>query len=380
MIYIDYNATTPIDKEVAREMEPFLLEHFGNPSSSYQHGIKTKNAIEKARRQVASLIGSRSSEIVFTSGGTESNNYAIKGISFKNKDKGNHIITTQIEHPAVLEVCKYLGQHGFKVSYLPVDEFGLVSVSDIEKAITPKTILITIMHANNEVGTIQPIVQISKIAKENNIIFHTDAAQSVGKIPIDVNYMLVDLLSIAGHKLYAPKGIGALYVSQGLKLEKIIHGAGQEQGRRAGTENVLEIVGLGKACEIAKRDLEKNISHTKKLRDSLYNGLSKKIKDIKLNGHLEKRLPNTLNLSFQGLDVDKFLLEIDRYIAVSAGSACHSGEVEVSYVLNAMNIPAKWAKGTLRFSTGKMNTAGEIDRAVEIISNNILRFINKEKG
>ena len=380
MIYIDYNATTPIDKEVAKEMKPFLQKHFGNPSSSYQYGVKTNNAIEKARKQVASLLGSKPSEIVFTSGGTESNNYAIKGIAFKNKDKGNHIITTQIEHPAVLEVCKYLEKHGFKVSYLPVDEFGLVSVSDIKKAITLKTILITIMHANNEVGTIQPIRQISKIAKENGVIMHTDAAQSVGKIPTDVNYMGVDLLSITGHKLYAPKGIGALYVRKGLKLEKIIHGAGQEHGRRAGTENVLEIVGLGKACEIAKRDLEKNISHTKKLRDSLYNGLSKKIKDIKLNGHPEKRLPNTLSLSFLGLDTDIFLSEINRYIAISAGAACHSGEVKISNVLEAMNIPTRWAKGTLRFSTGKMMTDGEIDRAVEIISNNILRFINKEEG
>ncbi len=380
MIYLDYNATTPIDKEVAREIEPYLKNHFGNPSSTYQYGIKTKNAIEKARERVSTLLGCKPSEIVFTSGGTESNNFAIKGIAFKNKDEGNHIITTQIEHPAVLEVCKYLEKYGFKVSYLPVDEFGLVSVSDIKKAITPKTILISIMHANNEVGTIQPIRQISKVAKENGVIMHTDAAQSVGKIPTDVNYLGVDLLSLAGHKLYAPKGIGALYVRQGIILEKLIQGAGQEQGRRAGTENVLEIVGLGKACEIAMRDLEKNISHTKKLRDSLYNGLSKKIKDIKLNGHPDKRLPNTLSLSFPGLDVDKFLSEINRYIAISAGAACHSGEVEVSYVLNAMNIPAKWAKGTLRFSTGKMATAVEIDRAVEIVSNNILRFINKEEG
>jgi cysteine desulfurase len=372
MIYLDYNATTPIDKDVAREIEPYLQEYFGNPSSTYQYGIKTKNAIEKARRQVASLIGSRSSEVVFTSGGTESNNYAIKGIAFKNKDKGNHIITTQIEHPAVMEVCKYLEGYGFEISYLPVDKFGLVSVSDIKKAITPKTILISIMHANNEVGTIQPIRQISKVAKENNITLHTDAAQSVGKIPIDVNYMLVDLLSIAGHKLYAPKGIGALYVRQGIILEKLIHGAGQEQGRRAGTENVLEIVGLGKACEIAKRDLEKNISHTKKFRDNLYKGISEKIKDIRLNGHPEKRLPNTLSLSFLGLDTDKLLSEINKDIAISAGAACHSGEVEVSYVLKAMNIPTRWAKGTLRFSTGKMNTADEIDRAVGIISNSIM--------
>ena len=375
MIYLDYNATTPIDKEVAREMKPYLYEHFGNPSSTYQPGIKTKNAIERARGQVASLLGCRPLEIVFTSGGTESNNYAIKGTSFKNQKKGNHVITTQIEHPAVLEVCKYLEQHGFKVSYLQVDRSGLVRISDVKKAITPKTILITIIHANNEVGTIQPIRQISKLAKENGIILHTDAAQSVGKIPIDINYLGVDLLSIAGHKLYAPKGIGALFVRKGLILENLIHGAGQEQGKRAGTENVLEIVGLGKACEIAGLDLDKYNSHTKNMRDRLYNGLIKTVKNIKLNGHPEKRLSNTLSLSFPGLDADKFLSEINKYIAISAGAACHSGEVKVSHVLKAMNVPTRWAKGTLRFSTGKMTTKDEIDKSVEIISNNIFRFM-----
>ncbi len=375
MIYLDYNATTPIDKEVAREMKPYLYEHFGNPSSTYQPGIKTKNAIERARGQVASLLGCRPLEIVFTSGGTESNNYAIKGTSFKNQKKGNHVITTQIEHPAVLEVCKYLEQHGFKVSYLQVDRSGLVRISDVKKAITPKTILITIIHANNEVGTIQPIRQISKLAKENGIILHTDAAQSVGKIPIDINYLGVDLLSIAGHKLYAPKGIGALFVRKGLILENLIHGAGQEQGKRAGTENVLEIVGLGKACEIAGLDLDKYNSHTKNMRDRLYDGLIKTVKNIKLNGHPEKRLSNTLSLSFPGLDADKFLSEINKYIAISAGAACHSGEVKVSHVLKAMNVPTRWAKGTLRFSTGKMTTKDEIDKSVEIISNNIFRFM-----
>ena len=375
MIYLDYNATTPIDKEVAREMKPYLYEHFGNPSSTYQPGIKTKNAIERARGQVASLLGCRPLEIVFTSGGTESNNYAIKGTSFKNQKKGNHVITTQIEHPAVLEVCKYLEQHGFKVSYLQVDRSGLVRISDVKKAITPKTILITIIHANNEVGTIQPIRQISKLAKENGIILHTDAAQSVGKIPIDINYLGVDLLSIAGHKLYAPKGIGALFVRKGLILENLIHGAGQEQGKRAGTENVLEIVGLGKACEIAGLDLDKYNSHTKNMRDRLYDGLIKTVKNIKLNGHPEKRLSNTLSLSFPGLDADKFLSEINKYIAISAGAACHSGEVKVSHVLKAMNVPTRWAKGTLRFSTGKMTTKDEVDKSVEIISNNIFRFM-----
>ncbi len=371
MIYLDYNATTPIDKEVAREMEPYLLEHFGNPSNTYQFGMRTKNAIEKAREQISSLLGCQPIEIVFTSGGTESNNYAIKGIAFKNQDKGNHIITSRIEHPAVLEVCKYLEHHGFKVTYLPVDKYGLISIPDIKKAITSKTILITIMHSNNEVGTIQPVRQISKLAKEHGVTIHTDAAQSAGKIPTGVNELGVDLLSVAGHKLYAPKGIGALFIRQGLFLEKLIHGAGQEQGRRAGTENILEIVGLGKACEIAKRDLDKNSFHTKSMRDKLHDGLSKKVNDLKLNGHPGKRLPNTLSLSFPGLDADKFLSGISKYIAISAGAACHSGEVKVSEVLKAMNVPARWAKGTLRFSIGKMTTAKEIDDAVEIISNNI---------
>lgn len=376
MIYMDYNATTPIDKEVAREMEPYLQDHFGNPSSTYQYGVKTKNAIEKARVQVATLIGCKPSEIVFTSGGTESNNFAIKGAVFKNKDRGNHIITTQIEHPAVLEVCKYLEKYGFKVSYVPVDEFGMVSVSDVKKEITSKTILISIMHANNEVGTVQPIKEISKLAKEYRVIMHSDAAQSAGKIPTEINNLEVDLLSMSGHKFYGPKGIGALYIHQGLKLEKLMHGAGQEQGRRAGTENVLEIVGLGKACEIARRDLEKNLSHTKKLRDDLYVGLSKKIKNIRLIGHPEKRLPNTLSLSFLRLKTNKFLSEINKYITVSAGAACHSGEVKASYVLKAMNISPKWTKGALRFSTGKMTTADEIDKSVKILSDNILKFIN----
>jgi cysteine desulfurase len=375
MIYLDHNATTPIDREVAREMEPYLYEHFGNPSSTYKYGIETKNAIEKARGQAAALLGCKPSEIVFTSGGTESNNYAIKGIAFKNKTKGNHIITTQIEHPAVLEVCRYLEQHGFRVTYLPVDESGLVSVSDIKKEITSRTILITIMHANNEVGTIQPIKEISELARGQGIIMHTDAAQSVGKIPVDIDTLGVDLLSMAGHKLYAPKGVGALYIRNGVKLEKLMHGAGQEHGRRPGTENVLEIVGLGKACQIAKRDLKKNLSHTKKLRDRLYNGLAGNIKNIRLNGHPEKRLPNTLSLGFLGLDTEKFLPEINKLIAISAGAACHSGKTEISYVLKAMNVPAIWAKGTLRLSVGRMTTEDEIDGSVEILSDNILKFI-----
>ncbi|MGD8509400.1 MAG: cysteine desulfurase family protein, partial [Syntrophobacterales bacterium] len=284
-IYLDYNATTPIDPEVAEAMRPYLFEHFGNPSSSHWYGVQTKKAVDEARRQVADLLHCRPEEVVFTSGGSESNNYAIKGTAFANRDKGNHIITSAIEHPAVLEVCKYLAENGFQITYLPVDEFCLVHPRELQESITPQTILITIMHANNEVGTIQPIAEIAQIAKEHGIVFHTDAAQSVGKIPTRVDELAVDLLTIAGHKLYAPKGIGALYVRGGIRLEKLIHGADHERDLRAGTENVLEIVGLGQACKIAKRDLEKNMRHMQKMRDLLYAGLKKQWGELKLNGH-----------------------------------------------------------------------------------------------
>src|SRR3972149_3199959 len=367
-IYLDYNATTPHAPEVIAAMQPYLKKYFGNPSSSHWYGIQARNTVENARRQVASLLKCQPEEIVFTSGGTESNNYAIKGVAFAYRNKGNHIITSQIEHPAVTEVCKFLEENGFKITYLPVDEYGLVDVSDIGKAISPKTILITIMHANNEVGTIQPIEKISKLAKKHKIVFHTDAAQSVGKIPTAVDFLGIDLLSIAGHKLYAPKGIGALYVRNGVKLAKFIHGAGHEQGRRAGTENVLEIVGLGKACEVAIRDMDKNISHMRKMRDRLYNGLKEKLKDIRLNGHPEKRLPNTLSIGFRGIDAGTLLSEIKDYVAVSPGAACHSGTTQISHVLSAMNIPREWAQGTLRFSTGRMTTKTDIDRTVKVIS------------
>lgn len=376
-IYLDYNATTPHDPEVIAAIRPFLEEHFGNPSSAHWYGIRTKHAIENARRQIACLLDCEPSEIVFTSGGTESNNYAIKGVAFAHQNIGNHIITTQIEHPAVTEVCKFLEEHGFEVSYLPVDEFGMVSVSDVERAITPETILITVMHANNEVGTIQPIEEISELARERGIMMHTDAAQSVGKVSTQVNYLGVDLLSMAGHKVYAPKGIGALYIRQGIELTKLIHGAGHERGKRAGTEDVLGIVGLGKACEIANRDLQKNITYMKTMRDKLHDGLREKIREVRLNGHPERRLPNTLSLSFQGLDADRLLSEIKEHVAASAGAACHSEGVEISQVLGAMNVPPLWARGTLRFSTGRITTQAEIERAVNTISDAVIR-IRKE--
>src|SRR4030065_34866 len=374
-IYLDYNATTPIDLEVIDAMTPFLKEHFGNPSSSHYFGQKAKEAIEKARGQVADFLNCNSNEIIFTSGGTESNNYAIKGSAYTLRNKGNHIITSKIEHPSVLESCKFLETDGFDVTYLPVDEFGLIFLSDVEKSIKPATILITIMHANNEIGIIQPLEQISKLAKKYNIILHTDAVQSAGKIPTQVSDFGVNMLSIAGHKIYAPKGVGALYVKQGIKLTKLIHGAGQENNTRAGTENVLEIAGLGKACEIAGRDLAKNAARMKEMRDRLYNGLKKKISDFKLNSQFENCLPNTLSLSFKNIDAYLLLGKINNLLAVSSGAACHSGKSEVSGVLKALNVPYEWAKGTIRFSTGKMTTAYEIDDAINIIKNNISGFI-----
>jgi len=355
-------------------MRPYLFEHFGNPSSSHWYGIQTKKAVDEARRQVADLLHCNPAEVVFTSGGSESNNYAIKGTVFANREKGNHIITSAIEHPAVLEVCKYLAGKGFQITYLPVDTFCLVNPRELLESITPQTILITIMHANNEVGTIQPVAEIAQIAKEHGIAFHTDAAQSVGKIPTRVDELEVDLLTIAGHKLYAPKGIGALYVRGGTRLEKLIHGADHEQDLRAGTENVLEIVGLGKACELAKRDLKKNMGHMQKMRDLLYAGLRQQWGEIRLNGHPEKRLPNTLSVCFKSIEANTLLAEIES-VAASAGAACHSDSVKISSVLQAMEVPVEYAMGTVRFSTGKMTTAEEVNRTVAVFVKTARRLL-----
>ena len=372
-IYLDYNATTPIDPEVAKAMQPYLTEYFGNPSSIHEYGIITKKAVEKARLQIAELINCNASEIIFTSGGTESNNYSIKGSAFYLKDKGNHIITSNVEHPAVMEVCAYLEKNGFEVTYLPVDEYGMVVLDLLEKAIRPTTILITIMHSNNEIGTLQPITKISEIAKKFGIRIHTDAAQSIGKVVVDVRKMGIDLLSIAGHKLYAPKGIGALYIKEGTKLEKLMHGANHEQNLRAGTENVLEIVGLGKACEIAKRDFQKYYSHVKTMRDKLYANILKELPETKLNGHPEKRLPNTLSVSFPGIEANTLLSDINE-IAASAGAACHSEGVDLSQVLLAIKVPVSIAMGTIRLSTGKYTTLKEINQASEIIIDAVKRL------
>jgi cysteine desulfurase len=379
-IYLDYNGTTPHDPEVIDAMRPFFEKEFGNPSSSHWYGIKPKRAVEKARTQVAALLKCKPEEIVFTSGGTESNNHAIKGAAAAKCGRGNHIVTTRIEHPATLEVCAYLEGIGYRITRLPVDEFGVVDVSDVERAVSDDTILITVMHANNEVGSIQPLEEISEIAKAKGIVFHTDAAQSLGKIPVDVDALGVDLLSIAGHKIYAPKGIGALYIREQLKLDPFVHGAGQERGLRAGTENVMEIVGLGKAFEIAKRDLERNTAAMRGTRDRLHEGLRARLHDLRLNGHPEKRLPNTLSLCFRGLDAGRILEEIGLEIAASAGAACHSDTVEISHVLRAMNVPEEWAKGALRFTTGRMTTDAEINRAVDVIANAVEKLIRENAG
>ncbi|MFW6011816.1 MAG: cysteine desulfurase family protein, partial [Desulfosalsimonas sp.] len=324
-----------------------------------------------ARARVAKLLGCGPEEIVFTSGGTEANNHAIKGAAMLRADRGKHIITTQIEHPSVTEVFRFLEKQGFEATYLPVDKTGRVSAGMLESEIRPDTVLISVMHSNNEVGTLQPIEEIAGIAEKHGILMHTDAAQSAGKIKTKTDIPGVSLLSIAGHKLYAPKGIGALYIKKGLQLEPFCHGAGQEGGRRAGTENVALIAGLGKACEIAERDLDKNFAHMKKLRDRLESEILSKTSGAAINGHPGHRLPNTLSISFHDLEANRILDEIKDNVAASAGAACHSGSVSVSYVLLAMGMDEKRAKGTLRISTGRMTTEDEISRAAEIISETV---------
>jgi cysteine desulfurase len=371
-IYLDYNGTTPHDPEVIAAMRPYLETEFGNPSSSHWYGIRPKQAVEAARRQVAALLNCRSEEIVFTSGGTESNNHAIQGMARALKHKGRHIVTTAFEHPAVLEVCRYLESEGFATTLVPVDHQGMVDPANVEHAIRPDTILITVMHANNEVGTVQPIPEICALARRRNIAMHTDAAQSLGKIPVDVQALGVDLLSVAGHKLYAPKGVGALYVRAGVNPLKFCHGAGQEKGWRAGTENVLEIVGLGQACEIAARDLASNMAHMQAMRDRLHLGIvAGRRENIRLNGHPDHRLPNTLSLAFKNREANRLLEAIGLQIAASAGAACHADTISLSHVLEAMQLPVEWAKGTLRFSVGRPTTPEQIEKAITIIRDTI---------
>jgi len=374
-VYLDYNATTPVDPEVLKEMIPYIESYYGNPSSSYSIGRSNKEAIEKARGQVAELISCEPEEIYFTSCATESNNLAIQGIARTNSNKGRHIITSAVEHPAITEVCKYLGSQGFEITYLPVDQYGRVDPEHVKDAIRPDTILITIMHANNEVGTIQPIREIGVIAREKKIVFHTDASQSVGKIETDVDKLEVDLLTIAGHKLYAPKGIGALYIRKGTLIENLMHGAGQEKGIRPGTENVIHAVGLGKACEIALRDFKQNQQNMLVSRDRLLNGLVSRLSNkVHINSKLENCLPNTLSVAFENVSAHELASIISNDVLISTGSACHSGETTISSVLRAMNLDFRTAAATVRISTGKNSTEGEIDFAIQVLINAINRL------
>ncbi len=373
-IYLDYNATTPIDPEVAAAMLPYLHRHFGNPSSSHTYGITASEAVISARLQVAELLGATPEEVVFTSGGTESNNMVIQGLARRLASQGRHIITSSVEHPAVLEPCYALEKDNFCVTILPVDGEGRVSPETVAQAVTSETTLISIMHANNEVGTIQPIAEIAAVAREHGILLHTDAAQSVGKIAARPDELGVDFLSLAGHKLYAPKGVGALYIRSGRHLDRLIHGASHESGRRAGTENVLGIVGLGKACEIAGESLEAGGAHSRASRDRLWQGLGSRLTDLRRNGDPEACLPNTLSVSFRGIDATALLTEIGDRVAASAGAACHSEGVEVSTALTAMQVPLDYAMGTVRFSVGRPTTEREVDTAVRVVTEAVERL------
>jgi len=377
-IYLDYNATTPIDPQVRESMLPYLGEHFGNPSSSYIYGQNARSAVERARSQVADLIGATPEEIVFTSSGSEGNNHAIIGAALANAERGKHIITSCIEHPAIVNTCRYLETRlGFKVTYVPVDEYGLVDLDDIRTAIRKDTILITIMHANNEVGTIAPIEEIGQMAKERGILFHTDAAQSCGKVGVDVNRLHVDLLTLVGHKLYAPKGVGALFIRKGVNIDSFIHGGGQEKGRRAGTENVPYMVGLGAACDIARSLLSHYQKEVKQLRDRLHFIIETSLgKDsIRLNGHPERRLPNTLNISIRSIVGEELLHQIPE-IAASTGSACHAGSTEPSGVLLAMGLSRELALGALRLTLGRWSTREEVEKAGELIIAQAKRLVS----
>ncbi|MCD6204173.1 MAG: cysteine desulfurase NifS [Candidatus Marinimicrobia bacterium] len=367
-IYLDHAATCPTDPKVVEAMLPYFSDHYGNPSSIYSLSRTTRNAIENARTILASAIGADPKEIVFTSGGSESDNFAIKGIAHALKDKGNHIITSQIEHHAVLYTCKFLEKNGYDITYVPVDEHGTIKLDELKKAIRPDTILITVMHANNEIGTIQPIRQIGEIAKKHGIKFHTDAVQTFGHIPVNANDLNVDLLSISAHKFYGPKGVGALYIRKGTKITPQIHGGDQERRRRASTENVPGIVGLGKAVEIATESMADEADRQTKLRNDFIKAILEKIPDSRLNGHPVNRLPNNINISFEGIEGESILLNLDMYgIAASTGSACSSSSLEPSHVLLSIGLTHELAHGSVRFSLGKHTTREELDRVVDIL-------------
>ncbi len=373
--YLDHAATTPTHPEVVKAMLPHFTESFGNPSSIHSYGQEAKQAVEDARETVAKLIGAGSDEIVFTGGGSEADNLAIKGVAFASEKRGNHVITTAIEHHAVLESCKFLEKRGFSVTLLPVDRHGLVDPGDVKKAITDRTILISVMHGSNEVGTIEPIGEIGQIARNADIPLHTDAVQTVGHIPVNVDELNVDLLAMSAHKLYGPKGVGALYVRKSTRLVSVVHGGGQEKKRRAGTENVPAIVGLGKAVELAGAELDEEARRVSNLRDRLIKGLEERIDHVRLNGHPTKRLPNNVNVSIEYAEGESMLLNLDlEGICVSTGSACSSGSLAASHALLALGLSHEQAHGSLRFSLGHDNTAEDIDRVLEVLPGIVKRL------
>jgi len=373
--YLDNNATTPIDPLVAEAMKPYLGERFANPSSAYRCSQEVRGELEEARGKVALLINAHPDEIIFTSGGTEADNMAVKGIAFALRDKGRHIITSQIEHYAILNTCNYLGKFGFETTYLPVDTYGMVDVEMLKRAMRKDTILITIMHANNEIGTIEPIEEIAHVAREHEVYLHADAAQTVGKIPVDVKAMGVDLLSLTAHKFYGPKGSGALYVRKGIEVDPLLHGGHHERNRRAGTEGVLGIIGLGKAAEIAKDELTENEIRIRYLRDKLENGILERISEVLVNGHPKKRLFNTLNICLKNIEGQIILINLDfEEIYVSSGSACTSGSLEPSHVLLGIGLPHEVAYGSLRLSLGKFNTEEDVDRVLEVLPTIVARL------
>ena len=368
IIYLDNSATTPIKSEVLQEMMPYLTTEYGNASSLYSVGRSAKRAIEKARNRVAELLNCNHNEIYFTGGGSESDNIALKGFAYANKEKGNHIITSKIEHPAILETCKTLERQGFEVSYINVNEDGIIDVEELRKSIKTNTILISVMTANNEVGTVQPIEEIAKIAHDNNIVFHTDAVQAIGNVQIDVEKMRIDMLSLSSHKINGPKGVGALYIKNGIEVEKFINGGHQEKDRRAGTENVAGIVGIGKAAEIARKNMETHIRNLSKIRDYYIKKVQKEIPNIRINGSMENRLPGNANISFKGINASELIFKLDeRGICVSSGSACSSGNTNPSHVLTAMNVPEVYLNSAIRTTFGDNNTFEQVDYVIKIL-------------
>jgi cysteine desulfurase len=370
LIYLDYNATTPIDHRVLESMIPYMREHYGNPSSIHSYGSRAKVALDESRELVSELISAKPKEIVFTSGGSESNNSAIIGAASALAEKGNHLITTRIEHASILESFRFLANHGFKVTLLGVNEHGLIDLDELRESITNKTVLVSVMFANNETGVVMPVNEIAAIVKEKGVVFHTDAIQAFGKTEVNSDDTAVDILSISSHKIYGPKGAGAIFIRNGLRIDPLIHGGGQERGRRSGTENVPAIVGFGKACEIIKEEVrsQKVEVNVKEFRDKLFRGILEKIDSVTLNGHLEKRLPNTLNLSFEDVEGESLVMSLDlEGIAVSTGSACSEGNVDPSHVLLAMGLSREQASSSIRFSFGRFNQEKDVDRVLEVL-------------